>query len=108
MTQNATLLSMSDNPIDEVVAQNISFLISFDGNGKKIQVFNNGIPVCFQTTMDEPVGLEEFIDISLNIPEEHLNNFSEEFDCDTVKILNVLNWCKIGGKWVTCKGACPV
>lgn len=106
MLPDTTLLDISNNSTEEVIPINFSFLISFNENGKTTELLVNGSPACFKTTNGDPVKITEFIDISLNIPEEHLNNFPEDFDCESIKILNQLNWCKRNGKWVTCQGPC--
>jgi hypothetical protein len=106
MFQNTALLAMTNDTTEEVLPKIYSFLISFNDAGKTTELLVNGNPACFKTTNGEPVDLADFIDVSLNIPEDHLNNFPEQFDDESIKILNQLNWCIRGGQWVTCKGPC--
>ena len=105
MLQDKILLDIRDM-VQEPQPLDFSFLVSFNEKGKTTELLVNGSPADFRTNSGYPIDLTEFIEISLNIPEEHLNNFPEEFDCESIRILNQLNWCKRGGKWVTCKGPC--
>jgi hypothetical protein len=106
MFQNVALLDITNNTTEEVMPKVYSFLISFNDVRKTTELLVNGSPANFKTTKGEPVDLTDFIDISLNIPEDHLNNFPEQLDDESIKILNQLNWCIRGGKWVTCRGPC--
>jgi hypothetical protein len=107
MLAETILFDICNNITEEALPKSYSFLVTIGNDGKTTELLVNGSPACLKTTGGDPVDLAEFIDISLNIPEEHLNNFPEDFDEESIKILSALNWCKVGGKWVTCKGPCP-
>ncbi|ESS72752.1 hypothetical protein MGMO_47c00200 [Methyloglobulus morosus KoM1] len=104
--QDVAIIEMGGNSAEKIPPIDFSIMISYNGDGKKAELLINGEPACFKTTKGEPVELTDFIVVSLKMPERHMNNFPEEFDEQSIRILNALNWCKVGGKWVTCKGPC--
>jgi hypothetical protein len=105
MLHSISILDESSLAEDEA-RDEFSFLVSYGFYGKKIELLVNGRPTGIKTTKGELVDVSDFIEVTLNIPEEHINNFPEEFDEESIRILSQLNWCKRGGKWVTCQGPC--
>ncbi|SJM95544.1 hypothetical protein [Crenothrix polyspora] len=105
MNSKTILPTLSKAATEEILGEELAFVLAFGINGEIKLVFPHGIEINLEDFKNKnPL---DFIDISFKLPpDEEVLNITPDTSSDAQKLLKYYYICRRGGSLVTCSTPC--